>query len=574
MPYRIPENRIPKMIQYSNNTLSDFKETFNLDMSKLIGSIRTTRMIQGASFNAGVPSAFAYYNDAYFTVSGTYLEQGGNAPDDSFSNVTGSNHPSDINYQAADLEEFNDYLYVAGTGNGDGVHKYNGSWTVVTAAGLSSSTRIHLMKSFARLLYIADGNIIGHITAGDVLNLSGTATFDPELSGAWVCVMLEASFDSLFIGYHNTQTNKGLIFEWDGSSENSAVRKFELESGILGGTVLGGIPYYIDVRGVLQRYAGTSFLPVGAIGVTTEYSFDGTNDQDIEFRPVHPNGIIASEDKTILVLWKSGNSARNDGTSFTWDEKPSGVYEYHPEIGMYHKYAIAPDDGFGDSRIHKVGALYSRRPNTSPAENGTLLAGASQFQSGVVTDVASFVFYDDIEKQTQKYAYFITKDIWSSGIDETWQKVHVKHKQLLNESDKVIIKYRTEPHTKTEALCEWDGNNRLITNTDLSGYQEGDEIHVIIGKGSGKTAHIKDISSLGSGYSVVLDEEFTNVDGSCRVYFDKWIKAGTSKINKSFTEGLVNTKNVSSYIEFKVCFQTTGDTEFNSMYITNQPNQK
>jgi hypothetical protein len=573
MTYRIPENRIPKMIQYSSDNLGDFKETFNLDMSKKLGSILTTRTRPNKETTSPA-NAFTYFDSTYFTVAGEYLERGGNAPDDSFSNVTGGNHPSDIDYQTADLEEFNGFLYVSGTGNGDGIHKYSGSsWTVVSASGLTGSTKIHLMKKFADKIFIVDNQIIGHVTVADALNLSGTATFDTKLSAEWVCTMLEVSFDSLFIGYHNTQTNKGIIYEWDGATENSPSRKFEINSGILAGTVLDNIPYYVDVRGRMFRYAGTSFILVGAVGVDTDFSFDGVADQDIENRPVHPNGLISTDDGTILMLWKSGLSNRSDGTSNSWDDKPSGVYEYHPEIGLYHKYSISNEEGFGDLRIHQVGAIFERKPNTSPRENGSLLIGVSRFNSGDVTDISNYIYYNDLENTWSKGGYFVTKDIWSSNIEETWQKVYAKHKKLINSADSVVVKYRTEEHERTEATCSWSDENRLLTNTDLSQYAQGDEITVIIGSGSGKTAHIVNIESLGGGYSVLLDRTFIGVTGTCVVYFDKWIKAGISNDTKQYTVATTSQKNISPYIEIKVCLESESKSiDFNSLLIIHKTN--
>ncbi len=137
-----------------------------------------------------------------------------------------------------------------------------------------------------------------------------------------------------------------------------------------------------------------------------------------------------------------------------------------------------------------------------------------------------------------------------------------------------MVKYKTEPHTRTEADCSWASTNRLLTNTDLSAYENGDEVQIIIGKGSGKTAHIQDIENVGGGYSILLDETFTDADGTCKSFFDKWKKAGFGGQNQQITEGTVHLNNTSPYIEFKVCIQTTGDTEINSMYITNKQNQK
>lgn len=562
------------MLPYTSDTVSDFKETFNLNLSKKLGTILTTRLKRGYSFDTEeVPSAFAYFEDAYFAVGGTYLKRGGNAPDDTFSNVTGSNHPSDINYLACDLEEFNGSLFVSGTGNGDGVHRYDGSsWTVVSASGLTGSTKIHLLKRFGDRIYVADNAVIGSIDTSDVLSLTGTATFDSGLSANWVCTMLEASFDSLFIGFNDTDTNKGIIYEWDGSSENQALRKFEIQSGILGGTVLDNVPYYVDVRGRLFRYAGTSFVLVGAVGVESDFSFDGTNRQTVEERPMHPNGITSTDDGNILFLWKNTLVTGQD-----YDTKPSGVYEYNPEIGVYHKYSISKSTNNGDSRIHKVGAVFQRRPNTSPFENGTLLVGASQLQSASSTDYSGYIFYDDVENSLTKIGYFITKDLWTNNIEDTFKKIYAKHKKLVNSGDKVVVKYRTEPHSRTEAECSWANESRLLTSTDVSNYVQGDEVTVIIGSGAGKSAHIVEIQPLGSGYSILLDEVFTSADGTCLVYFDKWIKAGvsTSSNLKQFTEGTVAKNNQSPYLEAKVyIISASKSVEMNSLNIISAENKK
>lgn len=570
----IPQNKIPKILPYSSDTISDFKETFNLNFSKKLGTILSTRLKRGDSFNVEeTPIAFAYFDDSYFTVAGSYLQRGGNAPDDVFSNVTGSNHPSDINSEACDIEEFNGYLYVLGSGNGDGIHKYNGSsWTVVTASGLSSSTKMHLAKRFGDRLYFSDASIIGSLDSSDTLSLSGTATFDSGLSSNWVCTMLEASFDSLFIGFHDTDTNKGIIYEWDGSSENQSLRKFEIQSGILGGTVLDNVPYYVDVRGRLFRYAGTSFILVGAIGVDTDYSFDGTNSQTVGERPLHPNGITTTDDGTILFLWKNTLVTGSD-----YDSKPSGVYEYHPEIGVYHKYSIASSSSNGDQLIHKVGAVFQRRPNTSPFENGTILVGASQILQADVDDYYGYVFYDDVQESSTKSSYFITRDIWTDAIEDTFKKIYAKHKKFLNSGDKIVVKYKTEPHTRTMVECTWANESRLLTSTDISNYVQGDEVMVITGSGSGKCAHIVNIESLGTGYSVLLDETFTGAEGNCLVYFDKWIKASfaISDNPKQFTEATFGQKNQSTYIEIKVCILSESKSvELNNLTLISTGSKK
>lgn len=576
MEIKIPQNQISKISQFKTNTLGDFVETFNVDLTKNYGSIMATRMTKASNLSGDeISVAFKFFNGRYYTVAGEYVKRTTGQSISNFSNVTGDDHPNDISQDVADLEEFNEFLYVSGTGNGDGVHKYSGtSWTVVSASGLSSNFTPHLMKQFGDLLYIVDGTRVGHITSGDVLNLTGTATFDPGLSPLWTITMLESSFDSLFIGYHNIQTNEGLIFEWDGGTENIAIRKYILDSGCLGGTVLGGIPYYFDTRGRLMRYAGTSFILAGQIQFKSELSFNAIDSiNDTTERPLHPNGITTTDDGKILLLFKDGMSPTSGGEPNTFSNAPSGVYEYEPNVGLYHKYSISSGDEYGgDLRIARVGAVYFRRPNSSPASNGNFIVGARAWLNS--TETEGGVFINDTMHELTKYAYLITPDIFTSGINEEWNKIYVKYKKLLNSADKVVVKYKTEGSELTEVTCFWADETRLLTSADLSAYSQGDEIQIIQGMGSGRSAHIKDISPLGSGYSILLDTEFSGVSGDCKVWVDKWIKSGeiTFTDTKQWKELPIPKKNSSPMIKLKIVMEFNGDDEINRIHINTNKN--
>ena len=574
MEVNIPQNQIPVISPYPSDQLGDFVSTFNIDLTSNLGAIRTTRMNRNGAPTA-TPNDIAYYGSKYYYTADGGVYQGGNSPEDAFTLMTGGSAPTDITDEVSSLEEFNGYLYVIGTGNGDGIVKYNGSWSTVSAAGLNSSSIMHLSKTFGNLLYITDVQNVVHVTAADALNLTGTSTFNPGLSSSWIPTFLDASFDSLFVGYLNVDTGKGIIYEWDGSSENTATRKFELASGPLAGCIKDNIPYIVDTRGRLMAYSGTAFIRVASLNNKEDLVYRGVDDSNFTIeRPVHPHGMDVTDTGRILILFNNPLSPASGGVPTDWDNtNKSGVYEYDENIGLYHKYSpsytTASVVDYGSMRLNQVGALFFRRPNTSPAESGTFLCGASIFTDD--TTVTYSVFYDDNQEEFQHFGSFETTKIFSSHIKSTWNKIYVIFKNLLTSTDKIVVKYRVKDSTKTEATCLWDSTNRLITNTDLSAFSQGDEVEVIQGTGAGKTAHITSIDPHGGGYTVVLDDDFANVTGNCKVFFDNWRKF-SSDIDNTHTE---NFKELSSgelsggsFIQIKVSFQSTGKNEIYKLKLS------
>lgn len=572
MARNIPNNLIPTTPITPSSRIGDFSETFNLDLTSNYGSIRVSGNFRGTGTDT-TPNAFVFYDSKYYTVDDSVMSSG-QTPHSTFSNVGGSGAPTFTRPETADLEIFNGDLYVSGTGSGSGLHRYDGSWTTVSASGLNSNTEIHLLKQFAGLIYISDATKVRHATTADALNLTGTSTFDPGLDGSeWTITMLEASFDSLWIGYLNTENGTGLVYEWDGSSENTAIRKLVLEAGVLAGTVKDNVPYIIDIRGRLKRYSGTAFVTVGCFNTDPNISFEGSDEQpQVNQRMIHPNGMTVTDSGRILVLFK--NTLMNGSYA---DDIPSGIYEYDENIGLYHKYAVTNStnttvNNYGDSRLVEVGALFYRRPNVSPGDDGTFLYGAQYYTDATSTDYS--VFFDDNLETKQKYGYFVTSEMISSNVEDTWQKVYIKYKKLLNSADKVVVKYRTEVIDKTEAECLWATTNRLLTNTDVSAYSEGDEVQIIQGRGSGKSAHIISITPHGGGYEITLDETFTNATGTCIAFFDKWIKAGeaTYSDGKRYKGFTLTKDNISPMVQFKVCMQFTGKDELYGLHIVNKNN--
>jgi hypothetical protein len=148
---------------------------------------------------------------------------------------------------------------------------------------------------------------------------------------------------------------------------------------------------------------------------------------------------------------------------------------------------------------------------------------------------------------------FVIGKFQTGNLQDSWQKVAVKYSKLKN-GDKIIVKAKTkecEPvivgdpslfatsaYSGKGAL--WDGSGTYFTTTeDLTGVEEGDEVHIFAGPGAGQSAHIVTINgNVTDGWEVILDEKIRGtVSGrvSC-VSIDKFKKCGV--ITKDDTEGV------------------------------------
>lgn len=148
--------------------------------------------------------------------------------------------------------------------------------------------------------------------------------------------------------------------------------------------------------------------------------------------------------------------------------------------------------------------------------------------------------------------YFVLGKYESQNLQDMWHGVAIKYRTL-KPQDAIIVKAKikdTSPviigdptlyanSSYSGEGVQWDGSGQYFTTTtDLTGVQEGDEVHVFAGPGAGQSAHITSIAEHDSGWEVTLDEKIRGtVSGrkSC-VSIDKFRKLGI--ITAEDTEGI------------------------------------
>jgi hypothetical protein len=172
------------------------------------------------------------------------------------------------------------------------------------------------------------------------------------------------------------------------------------------------------------------------------------------------------------------------------------------------------------------------RSVTNPQYGTDLIWGAEVEQrqltgdSGMMGTTSAYV---------EARGYFISPKIFSSGVTEISNLLTVKYSKLMNELDKIIIKYRNEDDglefIDLNSTANWRGTwtsttTFTTTQTDWSRAVVGDEIEVLRGAAGGLLAHITEISSNAGTYTITIDETFDNyITGDIStVIFRNWKK--------------------------------------------------
>jgi hypothetical protein len=187
--------------------------------------------------------------------------------------------------------------------------------------------------------------------------------------------------------------------------------------------------------------------------------------------------------------------------------------------------------------------------------------------SNVFTNAnAVFMSIGSVVDGQENRAYEITPRIQSQGIKDVWQKLYLKFNPLVNEDDKIIVKYRT---TKPKRLLRRNYRNSVggtwvnstsftTTESRFSEVVVGDELEIIKGAGAGYLAHITVISLNAGTYTVTIDETVQNIAANDTFSFtvDNWIKLKVIDTDyKENTDGFAEItlgEKKTKWIQFKI----------------------
>lgn len=575
--------RIPKDLQWQQNNLGtrlgNLYSSQNIDLTDNIGNLRVSPRLLSVTTSSddadlGIPVAFKYYIDKWWTISGAVLFKQA-SPDGSasypFTQDATASTPTDCSTDISDMELFGGLLYV--TRASADVSYYNGSaWNSFTVTS-SGSADTKLLCRYGDRLYMTYGSGSYRVTSWDTSRVLGTmgSSYTLTLSGSQLRItFLRASSTGIWVGTMNVNNGKGSIFFWDGQ-QSTPNYEYPLNSiGVTAGFVDNDILYAIDVDGALLQFNGGGFTKVDRLPIPKDTYLFSPIDEDNADRFVHPNGMTARDGVIrVLVNGRVFNSSQS-----TLETLPSGIWEWTSKTGFYHKYSPSYTGSgtttitdYGQTRISKVGALVDAKSVGQNVSKGTLLAGIQYYSDATTTKQG--IFIDDNTETVQKYGEIILPEIVSGHFTDMWQKIVPRFRKLLDSGDYIVVKHRVDKETPTQINITWASTTTFTTTSSLT---IGDEIKILNGTGGGKSAHITDITGSGT-FTVTVDETFTGATGTAIAHVNSWIKDGKyTAQTDNFTEFTVS--EPSTVIQVKICFQITGEWDLYDLIIENSADKQ
>ena len=598
MPIKIPAQN--KWYQSNRGDIfGSIWSSFNIDLTqqrdRQKGNLRTTRMLLGATSatltDLGVPVAFKQFGEATYAVAGAELYVQGSAHTSTWSKVTGTGTPPTNLSQDSDMEIFLNKLWIS-EGSDDDVHNYNGTAWGTQATGLAAGANTpHMMCVYADRLYcsgqVSNDSVIYSMNTSEVVATSGTNTMT-ILDNSKNCItFLRPVSDGIWVGTVNTRGGKGTVYKWDGSTINTPDATYHLQSaGALAGIVKDDVLYIVDADGRLMYFNGGTFVELDRFPIKENYLTYSLGTENLRW--IHPNGMTVADDRILMLI---DNNYWIGALKDTIPENvPSGIWEWSKDTGLYHKFSLShcPVSGAGGGSITDYGqnrfgvsttpsvpgACAFIKQNLTPAsDNGTLFAGAKLSITAATNNLIYGIWIDDLNDTVQKYGYIVTPKIYASGIEDSFQKFYIRHRKLINSTDKIIVKYRNTEVDPDEATITWvDTDTFTVTATAVPDLAVGDEVEVIQGDGSGKCAHISSFTGT-TTLTVNLDDTFTGVTTrTAKARFQKWIKCGegadqTVKWHQ-FPIGINDT-----WVQLKICMQWTGENELDDILLISKTNK-
>lgn len=535
--------------------------TFNIDLVTSPGKIKTskrlTRVLDSTKLSAADVVAIDVFDSEYYvtttddvftcsvtsdpTVAGNWLSEG----------TLGS---EDLGFESDSVSFDGKIMFSLGTD----IMSYTGSvkdddWWVTTISGTALTADkphiMHVHRGGQETFIVTDSNKIRYYnaTAGhSAITLDTTFTASCLASGV----------SAVWAGTYTEQGSQAYVYEFyigeqlDGAPV--ARNAYPVDGrAVLAIEVINNTPYIITEKGNLQVFNGVGFETVASFPFAYQQnSLDGVRAGVVQdnstARPIHPKGMKARNKSIFLAI----NTA-DDDSDLIDERSPSGVWEYNSETGVLnHRYSLTGGtDSKGASIQLRSGPIFiSDQPETTIMVAGEITNGIGMWCEGT----------------TVPYSYFITPEIDSQTIQDTYEKLILKARTL-GADEAIVVKYRTSKNADYPQYNDITWLNATQFNTTdatFSNAAVGDEVEIIDGYGAGKLAHITTISGSPT-YSVTIDESIGLLNETATIKLQNWKKLPTEYTSENGEYLSVGVGKVAPWIQFKVYLK--GDIEFRQL---------
>lgn len=589
------QNRTYRYLQLNRgDELGNIWASFGLDFQENLGAIRLARkMVVNAdstdSANLGMPTAFEFFDGKWIAICGTRVYRGADEQATSPITTEDTNTGALTDYSpfCSDLKAFNNKLWTTSVDklmSKDSNGSATGSWTKRDDIGDSSTSgyshQMTYLKNFNRLYYIDTATAISSIDSlNNIANVDGNYFLDVG-SGVGALHCMDASDSEIWIGTTRAlnnfnQTSQGTgcsILLWDGISSQPS-REFKIDAqSIMAIKVIGGIPHVVDSNGRILKFSGTDFVEIARFPFKKNLPRGAATSNYTRGKFIHFNGMAVTENNTVLF------NISGVLDNLTYQENiPSGIWELDLSTGnLTHKHSfhlkkITGDlTDYGQNSVYSVGAIKSIWGTMTTTITGrvSIMAGAEVYTNATQTKKAVFIDYPygTANQEYQKRGYFVTTFMQADDIADKWAKVWTTYKRLLNDTDKIVFKYRLEEEAPIYVNITWTSGNTFTTTTDLTSYV-GAEVEVLQGGNSGACPHITNVSGSGT-FTVAIDETLASTSGTATARVQHWKKILpeiTGRINSYEKMPIAETN---TQIQIKCCMSFTGDNEFHKFVLS------
>lgn len=521
------------------------------------------------------------------------------------------------------MANFENKLQLA-VGNGNEVRTYNTSYSLQVTMTLPSEYVVTSIRWRGNKIYIGTRNRAGQYAKIFTWNGSGTeAQAGHTVNATWVYSLTD------FLSSMTALTSSGQLLWFNGGGfeklSNFPIyytdKSWLSNDSYLGkclnrGMVADGDLLYINIDGTAElngvQPEGDNVMPSGVwcfdpkVGLYHRNSPATNKYQTIAGSSLSSNVVTMAsnhEAETGDAVYMSNIGSLTgitvDYTYFVIKDSDTGIKLALTAADANAGNAITLGGSTGAASFlfddrEAIGATYD---NTYPGAIMTLqtedtLRGfyGSQYLFGarvLDTDGSTDIYTLQSPAIGRNVSSFTTTLVPSEGITDTQQKLFIKFEGVNQATDKIVVKYRlkkrfglpTPSRQTSSGLATWSSNKVVaVDDTDkhVRQAQVGDEIEVISGGGSGRTAHIVSIREASATVrEFTLDEPIEGVISAQKseIQIDNWTKLGT--ITNSNTDGFQEFPigTVGKQIEFKIEMRGVG-VKVEELALANITNKK
>lgn len=160
--------------------------------------------------------------------------------------------------------------------------------------------------------------------------------------------------------------------------------------------------------------------------------------------------------------------------------------------------------------------------------------------------------------------HIVTVKMFSENIEDTWNKLYAKARNLFKSTDKIVAKYKVlekeflpelmSPPLQVIGITWVDTSSFTATYTRWQDASIGDEVEIVAGSGAGYTGHITTINNASGTYSVTIDEIIPHITAGDTSYVvvDNWSKLETLTMNETDGHKESSINQSSKWVQFKI----------------------